>query len=109
MCQPGSEPLALNAVLARATAATARTHPVMLPPAPVLADRTLCQTLFEHLALNAAAHTPAGTSIVLGAALEDGCWTLSLEYAGVLPAAPVCCCACRPRENSALDFLLRPG
>ncbi|MFS2136597.1 response regulator [Duganella sp. Dugasp56] len=111
VCQPGSEPLALNAMLARATAtaATARTHPVMLPPAPVtvLADRTLCQTLFEHLALNAAAHTPAGTSIVLGAALEDGCWTLSLEYAGVLPAAQRACLqgqAQRPAGDNALPM-----
>ncbi|MES2352624.1 MAG: hypothetical protein V4641_34100 [Pseudomonadota bacterium] len=109
MCQPGSEPLALNAVLARATAATARTHPVMLPPAPVtvLAGRTLCPTLFEHLALNAAAHTPAGTSIVLGAALEDGCWTLSLEYAGVLPAAQRACLqgpAQRPAGDNALPM-----
>ena len=106
-CHPDSAPLALNAVLARATAATARTHPVMLPPAPVtvLADRTLCHTLFEHLALNAAAHTPAGTSIVLGATLDGGCWTLSLEYAGVLPAAQRACLQGPPQRPHGDDAL----
>ncbi|MES2165222.1 MAG: response regulator [Pseudomonadota bacterium] len=92
-CQPQAAPVALNPLLAHAAAAIAVTHPVMLPaqPATLLGDPALCAMLFEHLLLNAAAHTPAGTSIVLGATLEGGNWALTLEYAGVLPAAQRAC------------------
>ncbi|ELX12062.1 signal transduction response regulator receiver domain [Janthinobacterium sp. HH01] len=91
--RPHAAPVALNPLLARATMAVAASHPVMLPaqPATLLANGTLCHMLFEQLALNAAAHTPAGTSIVLGATLDGGHWALTLEYAGVLPAAQRAC------------------
>ncbi len=92
-CQPQAAPVALNPLLERAAAAIAASHPVMLPAqsATLRADPALCAMLCEHLLLNAAAHTPAGTSIVLGATLEDGHWALTVEYAGVLPPAQRAC------------------
>ncbi|OEZ60075.1 response regulator [Duganella sp. HH105] len=107
--RPHAEQVALNPLLARATMAVAASHPVMLPaqPATLLANGTLCHMLFEHLALNAAAHTPAGTSIVLGATLDGGHWALTLEYAGVLPAAQRACLqgqAGRPDDEQALPM-----
>ena len=107
--QPHAEQVALNPLLARATADVARTHPVMLPAAPatLLANRTLCHMLFEHLALNAAAHTPAGTSIVMGATLDGAAWALTVEYAGVLPAAQRACLqgqAERPADDAVLPM-----
>lgn len=107
--EPASGKVELNPVLKRAAADSAAAHPVILP-APrvtVLGDRGFCRTLFEHLLLNAAANTPAGTSIVLGAALEQGCWMLTLEYAGVLPAAQLACLqgpAGRPADDAALPL-----
>ncbi|WP_442882017.1 response regulator, partial [Duganella sp. S19_KUP01_CR8] len=106
-CQPQAAPVALNPLLARAATAIAASHPVMLPAqsATLLADPALCSMLCEHLLLNAAAHTPAGTSIVLGTTLEDGIWALTVEYAGVLPAAQRACLqgqAERPAGEEAL-------
>ncbi|GJJ05417.1 hypothetical protein RugamoR64_59550 [Duganella rhizosphaerae] len=108
-CQPQAAPVALNPLLARAAAAIAASHPVMLPaqPATLLGDPALCHMLCEHLLLNAAAHTPAGTSIVLGATLEDGQWALTVEYAGVLPAAQRACLqgqAERPADEATLPM-----
>jgi len=105
--RPHAEQVELHPLLARATSAVAASHPVMLPAqaATLLANGTLCHMLFEHLALNAAAHTPAGTSIVLGATLDGGHWALTLEYAGVLPAAQRACLqgqAERPDDEQAL-------
>ncbi len=108
-CQPQAAPVALAPLLARAAAAIGVTHPVMLPaqPASLLGDPALCAMLFDHLLLNAAAHTPAGTSIVLGATLEGGNWALTVEYAGVLPAAQRACLhgqAERPDGEAALTM-----
>jgi CheY-like chemotaxis protein len=105
--EPAGDAVELNPLLKRAAADSAATHPVILPSARVTVrgDGSFCRTLFEHLLLNAAANTPAGTSIVLGAALDDGCWALTLEYAGVLPAAQLACLqgpAGRPDDDAAL-------
>jgi CheY-like chemotaxis protein len=105
--EPASDKVELNPVLRRAAADSTSTHPVILPSSRVTVqgDAGFYRTLFEHLLLNAAAHTPAGTSIVLGAALEDGCWALTMEYAGLLPAAQLACLqgpAGRPDDDAAL-------
>ena len=105
--EPASVAVELNPLLKRAAADSTATHPVMLPSARVTVrgDGGFCRTLFEHLLLNAAAHTPAGASIVLSAALEGGCWLVTLEYAGALPAAQLACLqgpAGRPDDDAAL-------
>ena len=107
--EPASVKVELNPLLQRAAADTTVTHPVILPAlrVTVLGDATFCRTLFEHLLLNAAAGTPAGTSIVLGATLEDGHWALTIEYAGVLPPAQLAClqgAVERPDDDGALPL-----
>ena len=105
--EPASVKVELNPLLQRASADSAVTHPVILPAlrVTVLGDATFCRTLLEHLMLNAAASTPAGTSIVLGATLDDGCWTLTIEYAGAPPAAQLACLR-GPAERPADDGVL---
>lgn len=105
--EPASGKVELNPLLKRAAADSVATHPVVLPSlrVTVLGDRGFCRTLFEHLLLNAAATTPAGTSIVLGATLEENSWVLTLEYAGLLPATQLACLqgpAGRPDDDAAL-------
>ncbi|NGZ83060.1 response regulator [Duganella aceris] len=105
--EPASASVELGPLLKRAAADTAATHPVMLPSlrVTVLADRSFCRTLFEHLLLNAAATTPAGTSIAIGATLAESCWVIAIEYAGALPAAQLACLrgpAVRPVDDAAL-------
>ncbi|MFS2005393.1 response regulator [Duganella sp. CT11-25] len=105
--EPAADKIELNPLLQRAAADSSVTHPVILPAlrVTVLGDASFCRTLFEHLLLNAAANTPAGTSIVLGATLEDSHWALTLEYAGALPAAQLACLqgpADRPDGDGAL-------